>query len=218
MRTKNLTKTEKVYNCILTSIMDRTFEPGERLIISKLASQFEVSEIPVREALQRLSLEGYVELIPHVGAVVSTLSKEEIREIFELRIYLEALATQLAVDHLTNFHLMQLEEMIEKSKKMLTLENDFNFEEYDKNNRNFHEYIYRHSNNNRLYKMIFELWDYSNRYPKIFDSKEILQESIDEHTSILEALKERNAELAYERTKKHKQRAYIILLEKLKNC
>ncbi len=185
------------------------------MIISNLADQFNVSEIPVREALQRLSLEGYVELVPHVGAIVSTLSEEEIREIFELRIYMEALATQLAVDHLTNFHLEKLEEMIESSKEMLT-STDCQFEEYAKHNREFHEYIYRHCNNSRLYKIIFELWDYSNRYPRIFHTTKTLQKSIEEHTEILNALKERDAELAAERTKKHKRKAYKILLDMLK--
>ncbi|MCG7336194.1 GntR family transcriptional regulator [Sporosarcina sp. ACRSM] len=195
--------------------MNGTFAPGERLIISHLADQFSVSEIPVREALQRLSLEGYVQLVPHVGAIVSILSEEEIREIFELRIYMEALATQLAVDHLTNFHLENLEKMIESSKEMLT-STDCQFEEYAKHNRKFHEYIYRHCNNSRLYKIIFELWDYSNRYPKIFHTTETLQKSIEEHTEILNALKERDAELAAERTKNHKHKAYKILLDMLK--
>jgi len=216
LKNRYRTKKEKVYSSIQKEIMNGKLAPGERLVISNLADQFNVSEIPVREALQTLSSEGYVELMPHVGAIVSTLSEEEIREIFELRTCMEALATQLAVDHLTNFHLKKLEEMIESSKEILT-STEYQFEEYAKHNREFHEYIYRHCNNTRLYKIIFELWDYSNRYPQIFQTTEALQNSIEEHTEIFNALKERNANLAAELTKKHKHKAYKTLLDMLKN-
>lgn len=212
MKNRYRTKKEKVHDIIQKEIMSGNLAPGERLVISNLAIRFNVSEIPVREALQRLSSEGYVELIPHAGAVVSTLSEEEIREIFELRMHMEALATQLAVDHLTNFHLKELEEMIESSKQMLITTKD-QFEDYAKHNREFHEYIYRNCNNSRLYKIIFELWDYSNRYPRIFQTTEALQNSIEEHTEILNALKERNAKLAADITKQHKHKAYKALLE-----
>ena len=70
--------------------------PGSRLVECDLTSHFGVSRGPVREALRRLSADGLIEHWPHRGAVVRRLTEREIRELFLIRIEMEALAARLA--------------------------------------------------------------------------------------------------------------------------
>jgi len=203
------TKKEKVYVHLRKNIINGLRSPGERLKISQIARHFEISEIPVREALQKLSTEGYVTFKPHIGAVVSSMSVENIREIFELRIALESLATKLSVDHLTNNHLQTLENITVEAQIFI---DERRYEDYAEWNRHFHESIYKHCNNQRLYKMIFDLWSNTRRYPQIFRTRESIEQSNIEHKEILAALKERNGELAEKLTKDHKTRSYHTLL------
>src|SRR5438874_5121119 len=92
-RTMQQIVTEKLRGAIL----DGTFKPNERLNPADLAKVLVVSRIPTREALRTLEAEGLVTFYPHRGAVVSTMSPEEIEEVYEIRILLEISAAQRAV-------------------------------------------------------------------------------------------------------------------------
>jgi DNA-binding GntR family transcriptional regulator len=74
---------------------------GEPLRQDAIALSLGMSRIPVREALRQLEAEGLVELNPHYGAVVSTLSLDEITELFDVRAVLEAWLMRRAVPRLT---------------------------------------------------------------------------------------------------------------------
>ena len=80
-------------------ILARQFAPGARLIESELTLRFGVSRGPVREALRRLAAEGLIEHHPNRGALVRRLSQQDIRELFAIRIELEALAARLAAEN-----------------------------------------------------------------------------------------------------------------------
>lgn len=71
--------------------------PGTQLRQDELAERFGTSRIPVREALRQLEAEGFVTIQPHRGAVVSTLSLDEVLELMDIRIALECHALRLAV-------------------------------------------------------------------------------------------------------------------------
>lgn len=68
---------DRVFRAVMRGIYDGTLAPGERLTEAKLTEQFSVSRGPVREALNRLSANGVVELIPQRGAQIRVLSVEE---------------------------------------------------------------------------------------------------------------------------------------------
>src|SRR5271157_4397430 len=77
-------------------ILAGRLSPGSRLVECDLTARFAVSRGPVREALRRLAADGLIEHWPHRGAVVRRLGEREIRELFLIRIELEALAARLA--------------------------------------------------------------------------------------------------------------------------
>ena len=70
-------------------ILSNAYPAGTQLRQDALAASFGVSRIPVREALIQLEAEGLVRMVPHKGAVVTELSREEVNDVFDLRVLLE---------------------------------------------------------------------------------------------------------------------------------
>ena len=87
---------ELVCENIRQAIIDGTFSPGERLMEIQLADEMGVSRTPVREAIRKLELEGFVVMIPRRGTYVADISIKDITEIYEIRISLDILAAGLA--------------------------------------------------------------------------------------------------------------------------
>ncbi len=85
------------------------FQPGERLFEDQLAQELDVSRNPVREALQALAAEGFVELEPRRGARVADVSRRRAEELFEVREALEGLVARLAARRRTAEQLARLE-------------------------------------------------------------------------------------------------------------
>ena len=87
---------ELVCECIRQAIIDGTFSPGERLMEIQMADEMGVSRTPVREAIRKLELEGFVVMIPRRGTYVADISIRDITEIYEIRACLDELAAGLA--------------------------------------------------------------------------------------------------------------------------
>ncbi|MCX4680191.1 GntR family transcriptional regulator [Streptomyces sp. NBC_01433] len=87
---------ERVYETLLELITTRALRPGQHLVESELAGHLGVSRQPVREALQRLNTEGWVDLRPAQGAFVHEPTEEEADQLLSVRALLEAEAARLA--------------------------------------------------------------------------------------------------------------------------
>src|SRR5438876_8102767 len=92
---------EVILQFIRNSITDGSLDEGEPIRQDDVAKLFDVSKIPVREALKRLEAEGLVEFQRNRGAVVRSVSEPEIAQIFEVRAMLESNALKLSVPHMT---------------------------------------------------------------------------------------------------------------------
>ncbi|MER6566268.1 GntR family transcriptional regulator [Streptomyces sp. NPDC001093] len=90
---------ERVYEALLELITTRALQPGQHLVESELAGHLGVSRQPVREALQRLNTEGWVDLRPAQGAFVHEPTEEEADQLLTVRTLLEAEAARLAATH-----------------------------------------------------------------------------------------------------------------------
>ena len=97
---------------IRTGIMSGQWAPGERLYEDQIASELDVSRNPVREALQALAAEGFVELEPRRGARVAVVSAERANELFEMREALEGLCARLAATRRSEEQLAGLQAML----------------------------------------------------------------------------------------------------------
>jgi DNA-binding GntR family transcriptional regulator len=103
---------QAVTDAIRRSIVSGRFQPGERLYEENLASELEVSRNPVRESLQTLATEGFVELEPRRGAKVAQFSDQRVRELFEVREALEGLVARLAATRRSDDQLAELQSVL----------------------------------------------------------------------------------------------------------
>ena len=90
------TSANRVYEMLRDAISSGKYQVGDRLTESNLAKDVDVSRTPVREALQRLAAEGFVDISPHAGAVVKGWTQTDVREVFETRALIESAAAGLA--------------------------------------------------------------------------------------------------------------------------
>ncbi|MFF3846281.1 GntR family transcriptional regulator [Streptomyces sp. NPDC002328] len=104
---------ERVYDALLELITTRALQPGQHLVESELAGHLGVSRQPVREALQRLNTEGWVDLRPAQGAFVHEPTEEEADQLLTVRTLLEAEAARLAASHADQAGLDALNELVE---------------------------------------------------------------------------------------------------------
>ena len=84
-----------IYQQLINAIEKGDLRPGDRMLETELASRFGVSRTPIREAIRRLETDGLVVHKPRIGAVVRVLTQQEIVELYEMRIVLEATACLL---------------------------------------------------------------------------------------------------------------------------
>lgn len=208
------TKRAMIYDVLKQEIYDGVYKPGEKLTISKLAKRFGSSDIPVREAINQLQSDNLAIVKPHIGAFVAPLSLKDIKNIFEVRVEIEALATRLATNNMNKEEIEKLQHIIDESYKALERHD---FDKLESLNIDFHMGIYRQSNNDILVQLIQDLWKNGNRYGSIFkknDKHNIL--SLKEHEETIRYLQEKNALKAEEAMLKHTSRVMEEVLELIK--
>ncbi|MEU3280815.1 GntR family transcriptional regulator, partial [Streptomyces antibioticus] len=103
---------DRVHEALLELITTRALRPGQHLVESELAGHLGVSRQPVREALQRLNTEGWVDLRPAQGAFVHEPTEEEADQLLTVRTLLEAEAARLAAAHADRAGITALEEIL----------------------------------------------------------------------------------------------------------
>jgi DNA-binding GntR family transcriptional regulator len=119
------------------AIMSGTLKKGDRLIQEEWADRLKVSRMPIREALTQLQMEGLVELVPHKGAVVTPITKDNIEEIYHTRALLEGLAVEKSLPFLTEKDKKQLKDILDRMEGMKIT--DATNDQYIQLNSAFHE-------------------------------------------------------------------------------
>ncbi|WP_435229381.1 GntR family transcriptional regulator [Pseudopelagicola sp. nBUS_20] len=100
-----------IYQQLLAAIENGGLRPGDRLLETNLAQRFGVSRTPIREAIRRMEADGLVAHQPRVGAMVRVLTQQDIVELYEMRIVLEATAAQMAAKHISKSEIRALEHL-----------------------------------------------------------------------------------------------------------
>lgn len=126
-------------------------KPGARLSQDALAIEFDVSRIPIREALQLLSNEGLVTLKPHHGARVSELNSDDLMELVAIARALEVLATRRGAARMTKPQLNEMQDLIQRMEKV----EDQTMEWYALNKK-FHMVLLNASGWNQLVSLVQE--------------------------------------------------------------
>lgn len=113
-KTQYRTVSDMVTSVIREGILTATFQPGEHLRQDELARRLDVSRMPVRSALLQLESEGLVKFHPHRGAIVAELDADKVREVYDIRLHLESLAIEKAIEGMTERRLARLQVMAER--------------------------------------------------------------------------------------------------------
>jgi DNA-binding GntR family transcriptional regulator len=148
-------KADHAYETILRSILDGEYDPGDRLVIERLARELGVSVVPVREAIRRLEADGHVTFTRNVGATVTSIDLDRYPETIEAVAALEAIAMGLAVPHLTATDLRRAREVNDRLRNSLA---KFDPTQFTRLNRRFHEILYNACPNRHLLSILEREW------------------------------------------------------------
>jgi len=159
---KNLTLQERVYQDLLKAMVLGRIPPAARLTVSEISRRFEVSHMPVREALKRLEAAGYVTSQKKRGVVVNELTKDKLREITAIRLNLECLAAKLACKARTEETLSRLESLFQAYSHTQEPEEFLNI------NKEFHHTMYRDAHMPMLEQFITMLMDRESPYLHLY--------------------------------------------------
>jgi DNA-binding GntR family transcriptional regulator len=105
-----------IYAEIKKRIVLLDYEPGQVLREKELIEEFGVSRTPVREAFIRLEAEGLVRIFPNQGTMVTEVSFQQLKDVFEIRAFLVRLTGQLAAARITGEELDRMRELIHRMK------------------------------------------------------------------------------------------------------
>lgn len=175
--------------------------PGSKLDENSIAEAFQVSRTPVREALRQLTASQLVEWRPRHGAVVATISAQEMVAMFEIMAELEGIAGRLAARRMND----------QERQALASIHNSFhpetktnNRDEYQRYNRKFHAAIYKGSHNSYLISQATTLFNRLALYRAYeLNRPGELQRVYNEHGEILDAIHKRDGENAYRLLKNH---------------
>lgn len=140
-----------VADALREAIFRGVLKRGEPLRQDAIAKQFAVSQVTVREAFRLLGEEGVVDIVPRKGAVVSSLSADDIEEIVELRITLETLLISRAIPRLGSEDFEAAEAIISQLDHAHSLEDQLAL------NLDFHKRIYEKAERPRTLAMLDKL-------------------------------------------------------------
>ncbi|MFZ5897821.1 MAG: GntR family transcriptional regulator [Bacillota bacterium] len=201
---------EVVFESLREAIITGRLRPGERLMELQLAEELGVSRTPVREAIRKLELEGFVVMVPRKGAYVAGITDKDITDVFEIRAALEALAAGLAAERITEEEIEELERLVVRYAETTSSQNIQAIVEED---TKFHDVIYRASRNQRLIQIVTNLQEQIQRFRLTTLSRPgRTKEALVEHRKIVEAISERNIELAQQLAREHIESAENSLL------
>jgi DNA-binding GntR family transcriptional regulator len=186
------------YETLKQAIFDGQLKPGEPLIETALASWYKVSRTPVREALSRLEQDGLVERSDR-GLIVRRRSPEEIIDIYETRIALEATAGRMAAERRSDHDIRILRRLIQRSRDVAADD-----DQKADLNREFHHAIWHASHNESLRDLLTRLDLHLARYPATTLSyPNRWEEAKAEHTALVDAVEARDGSRAYEISRIH---------------
>lgn len=192
---------EVVYRRIRRSIIRGEFPFASSLSETELARKLAVSKTPVREALRRLGQEGLIVATPHKGAVVASLTLEDLEEIYLMRSRLESLAARFAAERQIPEDAKALAAVVEELEVRTSAADT---EAIRQLNIRLHQLIWQASHTTRLTQVLMNLQDYveMSRSALLWQPRgaEVL---LEEHVSIVRAVLDRDPERAEQMVVRH---------------
>ena len=204
---------EEVYESLKKSILHGKLKPGQHLIEEQLAGRTGISRTPVREAIHKLERDELLTRLPNGGYAVRKFTKEDVEEIFGIRIALESYAAYLATVHMAPDEISVLEKKLEESENALEKEDTDRAVQF---NTEFHDLLYKSCKSKKLVEMINTFRDYFYRYRSaLLHLQDGISSSTKDHRLMLEAMKKKKPRLAERLVRQHLERGKEIILKEI---
>jgi DNA-binding GntR family transcriptional regulator len=157
--------TAAVLERLREKIISGEFHEGEQLRQDAIAAEFQVSRVPVREALNHLAAEGLITIVANHGAVVSALSPDEIMQLFETRAVLECFMIRKAIPNFTSEDFQRAEEILKQFEQ--SLEKEAEMQKWGRLNWMFHAALYAPAHRPVVMSMLKTLNNNCDRYTRL---------------------------------------------------
>ncbi|GAA2357218.1 GntR family transcriptional regulator [Saccharopolyspora halophila] len=206
-------RTDLVADSIRTAILAGELQPGETLVERRLSELLGVSKTPVREALIGMAHTGLVTVVPNKGITVRSLTLEDIRKVYEVRMLLEPWAARTTAGSAAAADcLQQAQDALNEAAGLLSAGNN---NELSMANRRFHRALYSGCGNRLVIDQLDDLQDLTalGVVNLLWDRWPTWREEFVEHAEILAAANDGNAEEAETLVRKHIQQSLTNLAE-----
>ena len=179
------TLVEQVYQTLRNRIITGKIAGGSRLVESALAEEMKVSRTPVREALHRLAVEGFLYSIPRAGYIVEEMSDYDIVDLFTTRLEIELLAARMAFEKITAVELERMELNLKMTDEKVESGHTKGLTELDVA---FHNIIYKATRSRTMVHICQSLSDHSLKYRiSLIHIPEFARKTRDGHYEIFRA-------------------------------
>ena len=196
----------QVYELLWARILRRELEPGKRLPLAKIARSMGVSVTPVRDAVHHLAADGLVVVSPRKGTIVAPISETEVRELYQVRLIFEPPSAEIAARTLSETELRYLAGLVEQLEAFVAAGSS-DVDAYLRDlatDGEFHAGFIRGVRNERLnafYRSIQASLTVARAlFPRSYHDTD---QRAGEHRRILEALANRDGQLAREAVEEH---------------
>ena len=201
-----------VFNEIEKNILSGVYPAGQQLTELRLSKDLGVSRTPIREALRQLELEGLVKTVPNKGATVVGITDKDIKDIYTIRMSLEALAVRWAAENISEKTLKELTETVELQEFYVS-KNDC--EKVWQLDRSFHELLYEASASRPLQSVLTQFHNYLRKAREIsIRSTGRASVAVAEHRGMVDAIAGKDPDKAEALAREH----VAMALENILKC
>lgn len=215
---KHKTLSERVKNYLLNCILNsnkEAYKPGSKITEKKVAKKLEVSQAPVREAIQDLKRMGFIESEPYKGNYVKEMSANKLKQVYDIRKVLETFAIKQVIKHSDIEEIKHLQSII---KKMAESAKENDYVKQTKSDCEFHSYIIKLSQNDileNIWKNIgIEYWTWIGLRFLKNNQKYDFEDQVKRHQIIYDAIKSQDEEKALSIIKEHFEESKDLLEKK----
>ena len=206
-QSKNNASSNIVYECLKKDILNLKLAPGCAISETDMASKYNVSRTPVRDAFKALAQEGLLEVKPHIGTFVSLIDINQISDVLYIRKVIEQSILKDLCSSFCEADTLKLEFSLNNQKQLLNNDNscDDIASQFIKYDNNFHKLIFRIAGKESIWDMIFGLNPHYERFRALINlyGDNNIQNLYTEHCAIVKALNEKDYNTLKEHINKH---------------
>ena len=187
---------EQIYELLLSKIVSQEFAPGQKLqSVEEMASALGVSRTPVKDAVNRLALEGLLTIVPRKGTFVADVTPDGLKELYDVRLMMELHAAELAVGRISDVELARQDQLLSACRQFVDGDRYTDYEAFLELDTEVHLSLFQAAGNSllmKLYEGINLHLQVVRAYQKAPGVAAGASATQAEHTAILSALKARD--------------------------